>query len=49
MGKVYGPMFIGKPVEAVYHTSVVVYGLEYFFGGGIQSATPKTTPFGHPL
>ena len=36
MAKIYGPMFIGKPVEAIYHTSVVVFGKEYFFGGGIQ-------------
>ena len=32
---------------AVYrHTGVVVYGNEYFFGGGIQSLPAGTTPYG---
>ena len=26
----------GIEIEGVWHTSLVVYGCEYFFGGGIQ-------------
>ncbi|KAL0389409.1 UNVERIFIED_CONTAM: Desumoylating isopeptidase 1 [Sesamum calycinum] len=31
------------------HTGVVVYGYEYYFGGGIQSAPAGTTPYGTPI
>ena len=30
----------GRQFEGLWHTSVVVYGMEYFFGGGIQEAPP---------
>jgi hypothetical protein len=26
-----------------------VFGLEYFFGGGIQTMKPGTTPYGSPV
>ena len=26
---------LGMQIDAVYHTSLVVYGTEYYFGGGI--------------
>ena len=35
------PMFIGKTIEAVYHSSIVVYGTEFFYGGGICEGSPK--------
>ncbi|AQK76066.1 Desumoylating isopeptidase 1 [Zea mays] len=41
--------FLGKPIEAIWHTGVVVYGNEYYFGGGIQSSPAGTTPYGRPL
>ncbi|KAL0654910.1 hypothetical protein Bca4012_075494 [Brassica carinata] len=31
------------------HTGIVVYGNEYFFGGGIQHLPAGTTPYGAPL
>lgn len=31
------------------HTGVVVYGNEYFFGGGIQSTPAGSTPYGRPV
>ena len=31
------------------HTGIVVYGNEYFFGGGIQHCPAGTTPYGTPL
>jgi len=42
-------MLIGKPIEAIYHSSIVVYGVEYFFGGGICQMPPKKTPYGIPI
>ena len=34
-------MFVGRQIEGIWHTGVVAYGREYFFGGGgIQSCEP---------
>ncbi|KAK4775061.1 hypothetical protein SAY86_009996 [Trapa natans] len=41
--------FLGKAIEGIWHTGVVVYGNEYFFGGGIQQAPVGATPYGTPL
>ncbi|XP_031373027.1 desumoylating isopeptidase 1 [Punica granatum] len=41
--------FLGKAIEGIWHTGVVVYGNEYYFGGGIQHAPVGTTPYGTPL
>ncbi|KAH6767708.1 PPPDE putative thiol peptidase family protein [Perilla frutescens var. hirtella] len=41
--------FLGKAIEGIWHTGVVVYGHEYYFGGGIQSAPVGTTPYGTPI
>eukprot|EP01027_Heterolobosea_sp_BB2_P026314 GEZU01040503.1.p1 GENE.GEZU01040503.1~~GEZU01040503.1.p1 ORF type:complete len:525 (+),score=139.09 GEZU01040503.1:24-1577(+) len=41
--------FLGKRIEAIYHTGIVVYGNEYFFGGGIQHLPPSATPYGTPM
>ncbi|XP_031278299.1 desumoylating isopeptidase 1 [Pistacia vera] len=41
--------FLGKAIEGIWHTGVVVYGNEYFFGGGIQHTPAGTTPYGTPL
>lgn len=41
--------FLGKAIEAIWHTGVVVYGNEYYFGGGIQHAPAGTTPYGTPV
>ena len=39
----------GKDIEAIWHTSLIVYGNEYFFGGGICIGKPKCTPYGIPI
>lgn len=31
------------------HTGIVVYGNEYYFGGGIQYSPAGSTPYGTPL
>ncbi|EGD76833.1 hypothetical protein PTSG_08180 [Salpingoeca rosetta] len=42
------PSLLGRHFEAVWHTSIVVYGQEFFFGGGINRAAPGTTAAGRP-
>jgi len=37
---------LGKQINGVWHTSVVVFGKEFYFGGGIQDADPGTTAYG---
>ena len=40
MARQMAPMLIGQPLEGVWHTGVVVHGLEWFFGGGLVTGTP---------
>ncbi len=35
--------------DAVYHTSLVFGGIEYFFGQGVQTCYPGTTHHGAPM
>ncbi|KAL6768373.1 DESI1 [Auxenochlorella protothecoides x Auxenochlorella symbiontica] len=49
LAKVFSPMLLDKTIEGVWHTSIVVGGTEYFYGHGINSATPGTTPCGTPV
>lgn len=41
--------FLGKAIEGIWHTGVVVYGNEYYFGGGIQHCPAGSSPYGTPL
>ena len=42
--------FVGKQIDGIWHTAVVVYGQEYFFGsGGVCSCPPGATMMGSPL
>ncbi|XP_038900005.1 desumoylating isopeptidase 1-like [Benincasa hispida] len=41
--------FLGRPIEAIWHTGIVVYGNEYYFGGGIQHNPAGRTPYGKPM
>ncbi len=36
-------------IEGVWHTSIVVGGLEYYFGCGVSQSSPGLTPFGRPV
>ncbi|KAF9154922.1 hypothetical protein BG015_011606 [Linnemannia schmuckeri] len=40
---------VGRQIDAIYHTSVVIFGREFFYGQGIMSAIPGTTPHGQPM
>eukprot|EP01083_Nonionella_stella_P284541 968731_1 len=37
---------LGRPIHGIWHTGLVVYEKEYFFGGGIQKESPGGTMFG---
>lgn len=41
--------FLGKVIEGIWHTGIVVYGTEYYFSGGVQHAAVGTTPYGTPV
>ncbi|XP_047329568.1 desumoylating isopeptidase 1-like [Impatiens glandulifera] len=42
--------FLGKSIDAIWHTGIVVFGKEYYFGRGIQVHSPTgTTPYGAPV
>lgn len=42
------PWLLGHKLEGLWHTGVVVYGREYYFGGDIYYDTPGSTGFGSP-
>ena len=43
MARMLSRQLTGTHFDAIYHTSVVVHGVEWFFGAGIQSASPGKT------
>jgi hypothetical protein len=45
----WSPLVLGRRIEAIYHTGVVVFQREYYFGGGIQQASPGGTVYGRPM
>ncbi|XP_063852913.1 uncharacterized protein DDB_G0284459-like isoform X3 [Scylla paramamosain] len=49
IAKTMSPALLGKEIEGIWHTGVVAYGREYFFGsGGIESCRPGGTILGDP-
>jgi len=44
----FSEQFLGRHVEAVWHTSVVVHGREWWFGSGVSDAEPGRSHFGAP-
>lgn len=43
------PILLGKQLEGVWHTAIVIHGAEYFFGGqGITHCPPAATLLGQP-
>lgn len=39
----------GIQIDAIYHTSLVFGGVEYFFGQGLHRTVPGTTHHGQPM
>lgn len=40
---------LGVYIDAVYHTSLVFGGVEYFYGAGVQTCYPGSTHHGQPM
>lgn len=44
MAAMMSQMLVGRHIEGIWHTAVVIYGREYFYGGqGIQSCVPVSS------
>ncbi|XP_060839127.1 uncharacterized protein LOC132920630 isoform X3 [Rhopalosiphum padi] len=50
MAKSLGQSLLQKNIEGIWHTAIIVFGKEYFFGSnGISVCDPGTTALGNPL
>lgn len=45
MAKILSKQLIGIQVDAVWHTSIEIFGKEYFFHGGLMILPAGSTPF----
>ncbi|KAM7382029.1 hypothetical protein PAMA_012750 [Pampus argenteus] len=49
MARQLSPVMLGKQVDGIWHTAIVVHGKEFFFvGEGINNCSPGDTPLGEP-
>lgn len=48
MAKQISMSLVGKYFEGVWHTGIVCYNKEYYYGGGVSWDRPGCTPFGKP-
>eukprot|EP01026_Neomeris_dumetosa_P081791 TRINITY_DN92489_c0_g1_i1.p1 TRINITY_DN92489_c0_g1~~TRINITY_DN92489_c0_g1_i1.p1 ORF type:complete len:251 (-),score=25.47 TRINITY_DN92489_c0_g1_i1:361-1023(-) len=49
MAKAMSQAILGRQIDGIWHTGIVVNGNEYYYGAGIQRSVPGQTPFGQPL
>lgn len=49
MAQSMSPALLGRQIDGIWHTGIVVHGQEYYFGGGIQVGYPGGTHFGRPV
>lgn len=49
MAAIYGRQLLGIDIDSIYHTSVVVYGKEFFLSHGIQECKPGQLKYGTPI
>lgn len=45
----FSPALLGKSIAAIYHTGIVAFSREHYFGGGICASPPASTPYGSPI
>lgn len=45
----YSMPLTGTQIDAIYHTSLILNGVEYYYGQGIQTAVPGSTHHGQPM
>lgn len=48
MAKVFSGQLLGKQIDGIWHTSIVVAGKEHYFSAGVQTAVAGHTAFGPP-
>jgi hypothetical protein len=49
LARQFSQQFLGTQIDAIYHTSIVLDGIEYFFGAGIQTCLAGSTHHGRPM
>ncbi|KXG47728.1 uncharacterized protein PGRI_015980 [Penicillium griseofulvum] len=49
LARMYSLALTGTQMDAIYHTSIVLNGVEYYFGQGIQTSAPGSTHHGQPM
>ncbi|RLL97838.1 hypothetical protein CFD26_107214 [Aspergillus turcosus] len=49
LARMYSLALTGTYIDAIYHTSIVLNGVEYYFGQGIQTSIPGSTHHGQPM
>lgn len=49
LARVMSRGLVGIQIDAVYHTSIVLGGVEYFYGAGVQTCVPGQTHHGRPM
>jgi hypothetical protein len=49
MARQMSPMLLGKQLDGIWHTGIVAFSTEYYFGGGICADAPARTPYGTPV
>jgi hypothetical protein len=49
MARAMSAPLLGKQLDGIWHTGIVAFGQEFYFGGGIQCGHPGGTHFGRPL
>lgn len=49
MARNFSEPLLGMNVQGIWHTGIVAYGKEFYFGAGITADSPGCTPFGKPI
>jgi len=49
LARAFSPALLGIQIDAVWHTSIVLEGVEYVYDGGVKMVSPGKTHLGPPL